>query len=99
MSAIVPYTAELYPTQARATGVGYANGAGRIASIISPAVVGFAVQWGLAGVFMSLAGGFLLTAAAVLLLGTETGRLHLDEASLEVSASSGSSKGRRNPAS
>jgi MFS transporter, putative metabolite:H+ symporter len=32
LSAIAPYTPELYPTRARATGVGYANGAGRIAS-------------------------------------------------------------------
>jgi hypothetical protein len=48
---------------------GYANGAGRIASIISPIVVGFLVPMGLTSVFVVLAAGYLLAAIVVLCRG------------------------------
>ena len=83
LSAIAPYTPELYPTRARATGVGYANGAGRIASIISPIVVGFLVPMGLTSVFVVLAAGYLLAAIVVLYFGFETKGLVLEKAALE----------------
>jgi putative MFS transporter len=83
LSAVAPYTPELYPTRARATGVGYANGAGRIASIISPIVVGFLVPMGLTSVFVVLAAGYLLAAIVVLYFGFETKGLVLEKAALE----------------
>ena len=83
LSAIAPYTPELYPTRARATGVGYANGAGRIASILSPIVVGFLVPVGLTYVFVILATGYLVAAIVVLSFGFETKGLVLESAALE----------------
>jgi putative MFS transporter len=83
LSAVAPYTPELYPTQARATGVGYANGAGRIASIVSPIVVGFLVPAGLNYVFAVLAIGYLVAAIVVLAFGFETKGLVLERSSLE----------------
>jgi len=83
LSAIAPYTPELYPTRARATGVGYANGAGRIASILSPIMVGFLVPIGLTYVFVILATGYLVAAIVVLSFGFETKGLVLESAALE----------------
>ena len=83
LSAIAPYTPELYPTRARATGVGFATGAGRIASIVSPIVVGFLVPVGLNAVFVVLAAGYLVAAIVVLAFGLETKGLVLEEAALE----------------
>jgi putative MFS transporter len=83
LSAIAPYTPELYPTRARATGVGYANGAGRIASIGSPIIVGFLVPVGLNAVFVVLAAGYLVAAIVVLSFGLETKGLVLEDAALE----------------
>jgi hypothetical protein len=62
---------------------GYANGAGRIASIISPIVVGFLVPMGLTSVFVVLAAGYLLAAIVVLYFGFETKGLVLEKAALE----------------
>jgi putative MFS transporter len=89
LSAVAPYTPELYPTQARATGVGYANGAGRIASIVSPIVVGFLVPAGLNYVFAVLAIGYLVAAIVVLAFGFETKGMVLERSSLEKTGESG----------
>jgi MFS transporter, putative metabolite:H+ symporter len=83
LSAIAPYTPELYPTRSRATGVGYANGAGRIASILSPIAVGFLVPFGLTLVFALLAAGYLLAAVVVLSFNIETRGLVLEDAALD----------------
>jgi putative MFS transporter len=88
LSAIAPYTPELYPTRARATGVGWANGAGRIASIVAPIAVGYVVHLGLEFVFGLLACGFVLATVSVLVLGTEARGMILEEASLEAKAES-----------
>lgn len=85
LSAIAPYTPELYPTHARATGVGWANGAGRIASIVAPIVVGYLVPIGLDWVFAVLAVGFLVAGATVFAFGIETKGLVLETAALEAS--------------
>ncbi len=72
-SVLYVYTPELYPTRARATGVGFASAIGRLGSLLGPFAVGvilpLAVQ---AGVFALAAGAFLLAALIVVLLGTET---------------------------
>lgn len=43
-----PYVAALYPTRARATGIGWALSVGRIGSIVSPLVGSFALNQGIA---------------------------------------------------
>jgi putative MFS transporter len=83
LSAIAPYTPELYPTRARATGVGWATGAGRIASILAPLAVGMLVPSGLSTVFLVLASGYLLAAIAVIIFRVETKKLLLEDASME----------------
>lgn len=68
------YTPENYPTEVRGTGTGMANCCGRIGAMLAPAFVGF--LYPVAGLFVTLAviaGGFLVAALAVTLLGTETG--------------------------
>ena len=43
-----PYVASLYPTRARSTGIGWALSVGRIGSIVSPLVAGWAIGQGYA---------------------------------------------------
>ena len=43
-----PYVASLYPTRARSTGIGWALSVGRIGSILSPLVAGWAIGQGFA---------------------------------------------------
>ena len=51
------YTPELYPTRARALGVGTATAWLRFASMIGPTAVGFMIAGGLSSVFWMFAGG------------------------------------------
>ncbi|MET3794521.1 MFS transporter [Aquamicrobium terrae] len=83
LSAIAPYTPELYPTQHRATGVGYAQAWGRVAAILSPVTVGYLLSAGLMSVFIVFGAGYLLAAIVVFAFNTETSGLVLEEASLE----------------
>ncbi len=59
--AVYPYTAELYPTQIRATGFGLAEGVGKVTAILAP--IAF-------GVLLALTGSVIapLTSVAVLML-------------------------------
>jgi MFS family permease len=85
-SGIAPYAPELYPTRARTTGVGWANGAGRIAAILSPIVIGYLVASGIWAVFAALAAGYLLAGIVVLAFGIETRGMILEDAALETSS-------------
>jgi len=85
LSAITPYTPELYPTKVRGAGVGYAIGAGRIASVVAPVAVGFLLPSGPTPIFLMFAAGYLVSAVVVLIYGVETAGLALEEASLETS--------------
>jgi MFS transporter, putative metabolite:H+ symporter len=58
-SAIVPYIPELFPTRVRGTGVGWAQGMGRVASAIAPVVVGTIVTTNVDSVFIVLSLGAL----------------------------------------
>ncbi|WP_417620703.1 MFS transporter [Parasphingorhabdus sp.] len=60
----------LYPTRNRATGVGWAYGAGRMTSIIGPVYGALALEhgWGAIGYFFLLAGPLSLAALAIWLL-------------------------------
>lgn len=62
--------ANLYPTAARATGVGWGLGIGRIGAVISPTVGGFAVaaQWPQSQLFAAAAVPPLICAAALLVM-------------------------------
>lgn len=78
-SAIAPYTPELYPTNIRTTGIGWAMACGRVASILSPLAVGYLVSFGIEYVFIMFAIAYWCAAAAVLVLKIETGGQALTE--------------------
>jgi putative MFS transporter len=72
-SCLYAYTPELYPTRARATGAGLASAFGRIGAILGPMLVPMLVeQGGTAAAFEVGAGGFLIAALLVVILGVET---------------------------
>ncbi|MEG9525090.1 MAG: MFS transporter [Hyphomicrobiales bacterium] len=72
-SCLYAYTPELYPTRARATGAGFASAFGRIGAILGPMIVPVLVRdHGPATAFQVGAGGFLIAALLVLILGVET---------------------------
>lgn len=72
-SCLYAYTPELYPTRARATGAGFASAFGRIGAILGPMIVPVLVRdHGPAAAFQVGAGGFLIAALLVLILGVET---------------------------
>jgi len=71
-SAAAPYIPEMYPTYARATGIGWAAGAGRIAIIISPMVVGFMLESNFYMTFMLFGLSYGLVCLVVGILGKET---------------------------
>lgn len=75
---MVPYVAELYPTRGRATGIGWAAGAGRIAAILSPLLTGYLVAVDLNWVFLSFAIGYVLCAIVMFSAGTETKGIALE---------------------
>lgn len=72
-SCLYAYTPELYPTRARSTGAGFASAFGRIGAILGPMIVPILVQnHGPAAAFEVGAGGFVIGALLVLVLGVET---------------------------
>jgi len=72
-SCLYAYTPELYPTRARATGAGFASAFGRIGAILGPMLVPVLVaSGGPAAAFQVGAGGFLIAAVLVVVLGVET---------------------------
>ncbi|WP_195574668.1 MFS transporter [Paenibacillus sp. 1001270B_150601_E10] len=68
------YTPELYPTQVRSTGVGFAASFGRVGGVIGPYLVGMLVARGssLNVIFVVFFIAILIGALAVLFLGKET---------------------------
>lgn len=72
-SCLYAYTPELYPTRARSTGAGFASAVGRVGAILGPQIVPVLVrEHGPAAAFQVGAGGFLIAAVLVLVLGVET---------------------------
>ena len=77
--ALYAVTPELYPTELRATGSGWAAGVGRIASIIAPLAVPLLTGFGGNGLLFSVFAAFFLVAAlAALTLADRRGK-SLDE--------------------
>jgi putative MFS transporter len=70
--AIYAYTPELFPTEARATGNGFAGGVGKVAAVIGPVAAGALVETGYLAALAPLAAAFVVGGAVVLAFGEET---------------------------
>ena len=70
--AIYAYTPELFPTNARATGNGFAGGVGKIAAVIGPILAGALVPQGYLVALLPLAAAFVVGGIVVLAFGRET---------------------------
>jgi MFS transporter, putative metabolite:H+ symporter len=74
------FASEVFPTNARASGFGWAAGVGRLATAgIIPAILWIQNDWGLTAVFATLAVVLLIAAVSVTQLGPEAKQLGLDE--------------------
>jgi MFS transporter, putative metabolite:H+ symporter len=74
------FASEVFPTNARATGFGWAAGVGRLATAgIVPAILWIRTGWGLTAVFVSLAVVLLIAAVSVTQMGPEAKQKGLDE--------------------
>jgi putative MFS transporter len=74
------FASEVFPTNARASGFGWAAGVGRLATAgIVPAILLIQTNWGLTAVFVSLAIVLLIAAYSVTLMGPEARQKSLDE--------------------
>jgi AAHS family 4-hydroxybenzoate transporter-like MFS transporter len=77
-SALIALAAILYPTEVRATGIGWAMAAGRCGSFVGPLAVGglVAAHWAVPGVYSAVGALVVLGALAALALGIrERGRI------------------------
>ncbi len=70
--AIYAYTPELFPTEARATGNGFAGGVGKVAAVLGPILAGALVESGFLVAITPLAIAFALGGVVVLAFGDET---------------------------
>jgi putative MFS transporter len=74
------FASEVFPTNARATGFGIAQGTGRLGTaFIIPAILWIQTGWGTGAVFISVAIVLVIAAATVTLIGPETRGLSLEE--------------------
>jgi len=74
------FASEVFPTNARASGFGWASGVGRLATaFIMPSILWIQSGYGLTAVFVSLAIVLLIAAGAVTQLGPEAKQKGLDE--------------------
>ena len=78
-NAMLIYTGEVFPTNARASGLGVALGASKIGALVSGYAVLFVQSFGVPAVFVFMAMLLMVGAAAVLLIGGETKGLALDK--------------------
>jgi putative MFS transporter len=74
------FASEVFPTNARASGFGWAAGVGRLATaFIIPAILWIQNGWGLTAVFVCIAIVLVIAAFSVTLLGPEAKQRGLDE--------------------
>ncbi len=70
---VYAYTPELFPTHIRATGMGWADGTGKIAAIFAPSIAGIVMaQYSLVAALALLGGSFVFGAVSLFFLGRET---------------------------
>jgi putative MFS transporter len=73
------FASEVFPTNARASGFGLAQGAGRLgAAFIIPAILWIKVGYGIDAVFVSIAAMLVIAAATVTVIGPEARGVALD---------------------
>jgi MFS transporter, putative metabolite:H+ symporter len=77
-NSMLIYTGEVFPTNARASGLGIALGVSKIGAMVSGYTVVFVQAFGAAAVFVFMAALLVVGAAAVLMIGRETKGLALD---------------------
>jgi putative MFS transporter len=79
-NAMQIFTSEVFPTNARASGFGWAAGVGRLATaFILPTILWIQNGWGLTTVFVCIAILLIIAALAVTQLGPEAKQKGLDE--------------------
>jgi putative MFS transporter len=80
VAGTVVYTAELYPSNIRATAVCWSTSLGRISAALSPIVFGFFMQAGMYyAIFITMAVTFWIAVLLVMFLGPETKGKRLEE--------------------
>jgi putative MFS transporter len=77
-NAMLIYTGEIFPTNARASGLGIALGVSKLGALVSGYTVVFIQAFGTPAVFVFMAALLLVGAVAVLMIGRETKGLALD---------------------
>ncbi|HUD87829.1 MAG TPA: MFS transporter [Xanthobacteraceae bacterium] len=77
-NSMLIYTGEVFPTNARASGLGIALGASKLGALVSGYTVVFVQAFGTPAVFAFMAGLLLIGAVAVLMIGRETKGIALD---------------------
>ncbi|WP_157847596.1 MFS transporter [Streptomyces violens] len=74
------YTAELYPTAIRTTGMGAASAVGRIGAIVAPITIGYLYQSvGFTNVFLALVGSLAVAVAVIVAFGEKTAGRSLEQ--------------------
>ncbi|WP_165914308.1 MFS transporter [Streptomyces sp. AcE210] len=74
------YTAELYPTAIRTTGMGAASAVGRLGAIVTPVTIGYLYAGvGFTNVFLTLVGALALAVAVIVAFGEKTAGRSLEQ--------------------
>ena len=77
--SLYAWTPELYPTEIRTTGMGWASGMARVAGIITPTLGGILFGFALVSALSTWAAAFVVGGIVVFLLGVETKRRGLSD--------------------
>ena len=77
--SLYAWTPELYPTEIRTTGMGWASGMARVAGVITPTLGGILFGYALLSALSTWAAAFVIGGIAVFLLGVETKRRALSD--------------------
>jgi putative MFS transporter len=75
------YQAELFPTRARATGVGFTYGWSRVSAVFSTLLIGALLTHGILAVFVFIGGAMLLAALIVGIWGPRANQVALEQIS------------------
>jgi len=76
------YQAELFPTRARATGVGFTYSWSRLSAVFSTLIIGYLLSKGVLAVFIFMAAAMIGVALVVGIFGPKTNAVALEEISV-----------------